>query len=159
MGLQVECVRCGILQSWSTLQDGDGICPSCSSARLGSAASHNAASETSGDGVPEDLFVECGKCGTSHSWSVLALGDGLCSRCFEEKEELACNAVVISTSQSSSSNCGFSQPSQLNDSAGDQLPLLSSTPVHNQAFTEVKVEHPSDATIGSWRARRRAKAS
>lgn len=147
------------------LAGGDGACSSCHAVQLGNAPiSHSSTSEALVTGSQDvegsaDLFVECQNCGTAYSWSVLALGDGLCSQCFEQKQELAC--IATGNSQSSSSTCTF-HPAALpldGDIENQQLVVPSVTSIQNETVTEIKPLVSNQTTGGSWRARRRAKVS
>mmetsp|Transcript_151953 Transcript_151953/g.268302 ORF Transcript_151953/g.268302 Transcript_151953/m.268302 type:complete len:894 (-) Transcript_151953:7-2688(-) len=123
--LQVECARCGLMQNWTDLQEGDGVCLACRDPTLGASTR----AELEGSASPElqaDLLVECRKCGEAQPWNVLALGDGFCSRCFEKQEE---DAAAVS-----------SQPPALPSAscaARDAAPATSAA-----------------AAAGSWRSRR-----
>jgi hypothetical protein len=98
--LQVECVGCGAVHDWAQLQHGDGRCAACcsgtSSGTAGSSGAAAASSSTrscssaAADG--DDLLVECTHCTKTHPWALLALGDGQCPRCFEERAAVEATA-------------------------------------------------------------------
>lgn len=166
--LQVECIRCGVVHSWSDLQRGDGICERCSTSQQENGpASHSPTSQVSGVRCPDakedstDLEVECQSCRNLQPWSLLVLGDGLCSRCFERQQEHVCTAT--DDSQASSSTSMFSQAAlPLNRESKvlhvmtlDDTQLRSESAVRNGPVGSN--EAGSNEAAGSgWRVRRRA---
>lgn len=157
--LQVECIRCGHLQNWADLQKGDGACQLCRAA--------NPSDELSGEAAPagsSDLLVDCQKCGAAYPWSVLALGDGLCSHCFEQQQESA-QDLEASASASSSVHVDPKTSAAAARSSVDKEPLVlavdGSIARGLEASTGMAAEPvaASAAAAGSWRSRRRAKAS
>jgi len=157
--LQVECLRCGLLQKWADLQKGDGACHLC---RAADPTDDVSGQSSSAEVVSSDLFVECQKCGAAHPWSVLALGDGLCNHCFDEQQESACN-LELNVGNSSASSSSSTDPQRAGEVASN--PLCEgprALAIDEQICSDLNLEASMAATegaTGSWRARRRAKAS
>jgi len=103
--LQVECADCGAVHDWAQLQHGDGRCAACRMVTSSSAASSSGAADANNSVLPDssgaaeggDFIVECARCAKTHPWALLALGDGQCPRCFEERAEVEATAESVTS--------------------------------------------------------------